>query len=403
MGNKTMFENLSTLPADPILGLMTTFHQEKNPEKINLSVGVYQDASGQTPIFSAVKKAEQQLIDNQCTKVYAPQKGDPIFIERILELLLGRSLAKQYRYRTTTVMTPGGSGALSMGAALLKQAKGKSTIWLSDPTWGNHYPLLESAGLEIKSYPYYDEDTKGVKFDEMMNVLRKIPEGDAVLLHSSCHNPTGVDLTTQQWNELIVVLSKRNLVPFFDVAYQGFGDGLSEDCYGLRLAVSELPEVLIASSCSKSFGLYRERVGAITVLAQSALQAQAIESHILSAARRSYSMPPSHGGEIVGQLLNDTVLAEEWMAELEQITQRINSLRISLAQSLNESQSKVDFSFLANSKGMFCYLGIPKKDIISLRSEFGIYLLDSGRINVAGLSEANLSTVVDRISVILKR
>jgi len=177
-----------------------------------------------------------------------------------------------------------------------------------------------------------------------------------------------------------------------DVAYQGFGDGLSEDCYGLRLAVSELPEVLIASSCSKSFGLYRERVGAITVLAQSALQAQAIESHILSAARRSYSMPPSHGGEIVGQLLNDTVLAEEWMAELD-----------SLAQSLNESQSKVDFSFLANSKGMFCYLGIPKKDIISLRSEFGIYLLDSGRINVAGLSEANLSTVVDRISVILKR
>lgn len=398
-----MFESLSTLPADPIFGLMSEYAEEKNPKKINLSVGVYQDASGQTPIFSAVKKAEQQLIDAQQTKVYAPLSGDPAFLEGITSLLFGETLAKQNDYRISTVMTPGGCGALNMGAKLLMQSSGSSTIWVSDPTWGNHYPLLESSGLELKNYPYYDAETKGVKFDAMISALKKIPEGDTVLLHGCCHNPTGADLTEQQWSEVVTVLDNRNLLPFFDVAYQGFGDSLDQDAYGFRLAVSELSEVLIASSCSKNFGLYRERVGAITAVAQSASHAEAIESHILSAARCCYSMPPSHGGEIVGHLLSDQELTDEWITELNQIKMRVNSLKTRLVKDLNGAQSKVDFSFLDSSKGMFCYLGMPKEDILRLRSEFGIYLLDSGRINVAGLSEANLPILVDSISTVISR
>jgi len=398
-----MFEQLKNLPADPILGLNQAFQQDNNIDKINLSVGVYQDANGSTPIFTAVKKAEQALLDEQTTKAYAPQAGDPAFVKQITSLLLGDDLVRKLGDRVATVMTPGGCGALRMNAELLMQSNPNITVWVSNPTWANHFPLLQSAGLTLKSYDYYSAETHGVDFIAMLSSLNTIPKGDVVLLHGCCHNPTGADLTQPQWDAVVEVLAERELVPFIDVAYQGFGDSLDDDAYGLRLAAERLPEVLVASSCSKNFGVYRERTGAALVITQTEAHTAAAKSQILSAARRSYSMPPSHGGSVVGHLLSNDVLTQEWKIELEAVRTRMNVLREGLANGLNEAQSKIDFSFVAQSKGMFCYLGIPQADVLTLRSEFAIYLLESTRINVAGLSEQNLPVIVERVADVITR
>ena len=398
-----MFENLKVLPADPILGLNQTFQQDANPDKINLSVGVYQNAAGQTPIFTAVKKAEQELLNAQQTKSYAPQAGDPAFIDKMTRLLIGDHLVDTLGERVATVMTPGGCGALRMCAEVLVKANPSTTVWVSDPTWANHYPLLESAGLTLASYTYYDTKTNSIDFDGMLESLNQIPEGDVVLLHGCCHNPTGADLTQAQWDQVIGVLAERSLVPFIDVAYQGFGDSLDDDAYGMRQSIKRLPEVIIASSCSKNFGLYRERTGAVVVVTQTVEQTAAAKSHILSAARRSYSMSPYHGGGVVGHLLSDAELTLEWKTELEQVRSRMNRLRVGLAEGLNAAQSKINFDFVAQSKGMFCFLGIPREDVLQIRSEFGIYLLESTRINVAGLSEDNLPIIIDRVADVITR
>ena len=398
-----MFEHLNTLPPDPILGLNQQFQQDSNPQKINLSIGVYQNSSGQTPIFDAVKQAERQLLEQQVSKAYIAQAGDADFDRNISCLLLGDDLFESLQARVGTVMTPGGCGALRMGAELLVQANNKAGLWVSDPTWGNHYPLLESAGLSLSKYAYFDPQSNQVDFPAMLESLGQVPQGDVVLLHGCCHNPTGADLTHQQWDAVIAVLGERNLVPFFDVAYQGFGDGLDEDAYGVRLAVQKLPELLIASSCSKNFGLYRERTGALLVISPEAAQTQAAVSHVLTAARRSYSMAPYHGGGVVGHLLNDSELTAQWKAELAAVRERMARLRSGLAEGLNDAQSKIDFSFVARSKGMFCFLGIPQQDVLTLRSEFGIYLLESTRINIAGLSSGNLPVVIERVAEVLNR
>ncbi len=398
-----MFQRIETLPADPILGLNQTFQQDSNPDKINLSVGVYQNAQGQTPIFAAVKEAEQQLINAQQTKSYAPQAGDPAFLDKISRLLIGDSLVETLGDRIATVMTPGGCGALRMGAELLVASGFKGKVWVSDPTWANHFPLLQSAGLSLTTYRYYDSNTNSVDFAAMLEDVQNIPEGDVILLHGCCHNPTGADITPAQWDQIIEVLAARNITPFIDVAYQGFGHGLDEDAYGVRQAVTKLPEVMVANSCSKNFGLYRERTGSIIVISETAKQTNAAKSQVMSAARRSYSMSPYHGGGIVGHLLSNTELTAQWKAELDQVRNRMNTLRQGLATGLNEAQSKINFDFVANSNGMFCYLGIPRQDVLTLRSEYAIYLLESTRINVAGLSEDNLPVIVDRVSEVLTR
>ncbi len=398
-----MFHNLETLPADPILGLNQTFQQDSNPDKINLSVGVYQNASGHTPIFTAVKKAEQQLIDAQTTKSYAPQAGDPVYLDTISRLLLSNEVVDSLAGRLASVMTPGGCGALRMGAELLVATGFTGKVWVSDPTWANHFPLLQSAGLTLESYRYYDSELRGVNFAAMMEDLEQVPEGDVVLLHGCCHNPTGADITAEQWDQVVELLGRRNLTPFIDVAYQGFGQGLEEDAYGVRLAVSKLPEVIIANSCSKNFGLYRERTGVVMVVSQNDAQTVAAKSHVLSAARRCYSMSPYHGGGIVGHLLSDPALTQEWKQELDSVRERMNRLRNQLASGLNQAQNKINFDFVARSNGMFCYLGIPREDVLTLRSEFAIYLLESTRINVAGLSEDNLPVIVERVSEVLTR
>jgi len=397
-----MFEQLKAMPADPILGLNQAFLSDPNPSKINLSVGVYQDADGQTPIFTAVKKAEQKMIDAQLTKTYAPQAGAPKFLQHISNVLIGEELTEQLGERLTTIMTPGGCGALRMGGELLV-GSGINKLWVSDPTWGNHYPLLQSAGLNLDTYTYYDKTTHGIDFDGMLASLAKIPQGDAVLLHGCCHNPTGADLNDSQWDSVISVLAERNLLPFIDIAYQGFGRGLDDDAYGVRESIKRLPEVIVANSCSKNFGVYRERTGAVMVITSTVESTAAAKSHILTYARRSYSMSPYHGGGIVGYVLDDSQLRQEWKIELEQVRQRMNSLRTGLAQGLNDAQSKIDFSFVQASYGMFCFLGIPLESVLALRSEFGIYLLDSTRINVAGLSERNLPIIIERVAQVLNR
>ncbi|NND81611.1 MAG: aspartate/tyrosine/aromatic aminotransferase [Gammaproteobacteria bacterium] len=398
-----MFEVLEQLPPDPILGLSQQFQVDPNPDKINLSVGVYQDSAGHTPIFKAVKQAEQQLIEQQRSKAYIAQAGDADFNRNISRLLLGDALVNDLGAQLGAVMTPGGCGALRMGGELLAQVSGEKQVWVSDPTWANHFPLLQSAGLKLTKYPYYDFQTGAVNFDKMLAGLRAAQSGDVVLLHGCCHNPTGADLSEDNWDELIELLVERQLVPFIDVAYQGFGHGLDVDAYGVRQAVKACPEVLIALSCSKNFGLYRERTGALLVITQAAQQTAAAVSHVLAAARRNYSMPPYHGAGIVGHLLNDAQLTSDWQAELSAVRERMNLLRKALSDGLNQAQDKIDFSFVAGSNGMFCYLGIPREMVLQLRAEFGIYLLESTRINVAGLSETNLPVVVERVAELLKR
>lgn len=398
-----MFKDLSILPADPILGLNQQFHQDSNPDKINLSVGVYQNSDGNTPIFTAVKSAEKKLFELEKTKSYIAQAGDADFLSGKIDMILGTELASSMSDRVGAVMTPGGCGALRMLAELLVDSNKSKRVWVSDPTWANHFPLLQSAGLELHEYSYYDASINGVYFDAMLKSLEQIPEGDTVLLHGCCHNPTGTDITHEQWDQIIALLKTRNLLPFIDVAYQGFGLGLEEDAYGIRLAAKELPEVIISSSCSKNLGLYRERIGAALVICENQHSRDAAVSHILTAARRSYSMSPYHGGGIAGLIFKDQELNKEWKQELEEIRLRMNQLREQLANGLNDAQSKMNFDFVAQSSGMFCYLGIGKEAVRTLRSEFGIYLLDSTRINVAGLSEHNLPTIIDRVANVITR
>ena len=395
-----MFETLCRLPADPILGLGQAFKLDSNPQKINLSVGVYQDAGGNTPIFSAVKRAEQQLIEQQKTKAYIAQAGDSDFLTGVTNLLLGDDLFSSMADRVAAVMTPGGCGALRMGAELLISANDKATVWVSDPTWANHYPLLQSAGLKLEVYNYFDPLANSINFAAMLDSLENIPNGDTVLLHGCCHNPTGSDLTPAQWDQVIDLLAERQLLPFIDVAYQGFGDGVDADAYGVRKAIEKLPEVLIASSCSKNFGLYRERTGAIIIIGDNALAAQ---SHVMSAARRSYSMSPYHGGGVVGKILSDQELYKEWLTELNSMRNHMNKLRNQLAQGLNEVQSRINFDFVARSRGMFCFLGIPEEDVLTLREQYAIYFLNNTRINIAGLSENNLPTVIKRVAEVITR
>ena len=397
-----MFDNIKALPADPILGLGQAFMSDPNPDKINLSVGVYQNESGHTPIFKAVKQAEQLLLGQQKSKSYVAQAGDPTFLQLMSKLLLGEQLFDEYQERTASVMTTGGSGALRMCAELLVSASDKPfTVWVGDPTWANHFPLLQSAGLSLEKFPYYNLEANQIDFDLMIGALKSIPHGDVVLLHGCCHNPTGADLNTQQWDQVFDVLLEREITPFIDIAYLGFGQGLDEDAYALRQAVNRCPEVLIAASCSKNFGVYRERAGIAIAITPSPERSQAAKTHLMSNARRAYSMPPYHGSAVVGQVLSSTELTEQWQIELSQVRHRMDDMRSALAKGLNNAQNVQNFDFVANSRGMFCYLGIPKEHVQTLREEYGIYMLASTRINLAGLSPDNLGTVVSRVSQLL--
>jgi aspartate aminotransferase len=396
-----MFQLLTALPADPILGLMAKFKQDSNTDKVDLGVGVYKDEFGLTPIMASVKEGELRSHQAEQSKAYIGPAGVPEFNDSIRELIFGESHSVLKNNRVQTVLTPGGCGALRVGAEFLRHCSDEPTIWVSDPTWANHVPLLGNAGLKLVEYPYYDRGLGELRFDEMMSALTKASSGDVVLLHGCCHNPCGADLSEEQWRAVTDLADKNGFLPFIDFAYQGFGRGIDEDAYGVRLMAERLPELLVASSCSKNFGLYRERVGSLSVMGTSPSSGEAALTHINNVVRGNYSMPPSHGGAIVGEILQDAELRLSWQNELATMRDRINKLRELLASRLNAIVPDRDFSFITRQHGMFSFLGIEAEQVRQLRESYSIYMVDSSRINVAGISDSNIDYVSTAIAKVV--
>jgi aspartate aminotransferase len=396
-----MLESLEKLAADPILGLTAAYNKDNNPNKVDLGAGVYKDADGNTPVFAAVKKAEIIWQQEETTKAYIAQPGFDDFNAQIIPHIFGGSHAAVRDNRLVSVMAPGGSGALRVGAEMLNRAEPGATLWVSNPTWGNHVPLLGQAGLNISEYPYYNADTHGLRFEEMMETLRQAGSNDIVLLHGCCHNPTGVDLDRDQWNAVAELAKEKGFLPFIDTAYHGLGQGLDEDVYGVRLMAESVEEMLVVYSCSKNFGLYRDRIGAAVVMGKNQEAAYAASSHITNIAREMYSLPPSHGGAMVKTILKDPDLYKIWKQELDEMPEHINGLRILFADMLAEKGSSTDFSFIKNQYGMFSFLGLSKEQIQRLRDEYSIYMVGSSRANVAGINQKNIDYLTDAIISVL--
>jgi aspartate aminotransferase len=395
-----MFQLLEPLPPDPILGVTAAFRRDASPLKVDLGVGVYRDVAGNTPIPAAVRAAERALIEAQTSKSYVGPAGNVDFNERIVGLALG-PLADPLSERIATIQTVGGCGALRLGAELLKVARADAVVHVSDPTWANHEPLLGSSGLRLERYPYYDAARHEVAFDAMLGHLAGLPAGAVVLLHACCHNPTGADLAPEQWQAVTAVVEQRGLVPFVDLAYQGFGDDLETDVRGLRILAARVPELLLAVSCSKNFGLYRERTGALAVLTPNAGTAVAVATHQARLARRMYSMPPDHGAAVAARLLAESALREDWQREVAAMVSRMQSLRALLAGKLEERLPGRDFGWLRHQRGMFSLLGLDAIGIARLRDEHHVYVPPDGRMNVAGLSDGNVDYVADAVARLL--
>lgn len=393
-----MFETLTALSPDPILGLSTAFKLDPNPYKIDLGVGVYKDEQGNTPILDSVVKAQQLLLASETSKVYITPQGNQGYINGMLALLLGEDSPILSNSRVAAVQAPGGCGALRILAELLMRVDENTTVWVSDPTWANHIPLLGDAGLTLKTYPYFDKETASIKFDEMMDCLSKVGPSDVVLLHGCCHNPTGADLNKEQWQELAKLASKVGFLPFVDIAYQGFGDGIEQDAYGLRLLAESVDEVIIAASCSKNFGLYRERVGLAAIICKDTKTKDIAQSQIQSVARGIYSMPPSYGGALVDIILSNKDLYNTWVAEVDAMRNRMTLLREMLVNNLNNQGVDKDFSFINTQKGMFSFLCIPPEQVQLLRKEHSVYFVDSSRVNIAGINHSNVEALAKAIA-----
>ena len=368
--------------------------------KIDLGVGVYRDDQGNTPIMQAVKEAEKQKLEIESTKSYIGPNGSERYNKFIQNMTLGSNHVVIKDQRIATIQTPGGCGALKIGAELIKKVKGSSRVWVSSPTWANHIPLLGGAGLKINDYDYYCPKTKRIDKSKMFETLEKASDGDIILVHGCCHNPSGVDLDEEDWNNLTELLMRKNLIPFIDLAYQGLGDGLEEDVKGIRKLLSSIPEALVACSYSKNFGLYRERTGGLHVILSSAHTTNAISGQLGSIARGIYSMPPAHGALLVEQILGDNNLTSIWAGELNEMRNRILDLRVKLASKLSEA-TNLDFNFITNQKGMFSFLGISKEQINTLKNKHAIYMVDSSRINIAGLNSNNLEFFVKGIKAVV--
>lgn len=396
-----MFEKLELLAPDAIIGIMALFRQDQNARKVDLSVGVFQDEQGQTPVMTCVKRAEHEIIDGQTTKTYVGIAGNADFNRGMEGLLFGADHPALRDARVATVQSPGGSGGLCVAGHLIHRAAPDTRAWLSNPSWPNHLPLLRLSGLILDQYPYYDPVKHVIDFDAMMACLEKLGRGEVVLIHGCCHNPCGADLSQEQWQQLTELCERRGVTPFIDLAYQGLSESLDADAYGVRLMAERLPEVVVVSSCSKNFGLYRERVGSVSVVSSSAERSRAVATNLANVARGIYSMPPDHGAAIAGRILNDAELRRLWIEELDGVRSRINGLRDLLVAKLAERDAPRDFSFIANERGMFSFLGITKEQVVRLREEFHVYMLESSRINLAGINNANVDYVADSIVAVL--
>jgi aspartate aminotransferase len=387
-----MFEALSPLAADPILGLSAAYREDTNPDKIDL-----EDESGTTPIMAAVKKAEQLRLESETTKTYQSPAGDPEFDEAIAGLLLGDAAAD---YRSATVQAPGGTGGLRVAAGLVQRSNPAATVWLSQPTWANHRPVFAGAGLAVQEYPYYSADAAGVDFDAMTTALRQLSSDDVVVLHGCCHNPTGADLTEAQWQVVAGIAVERGFVPLVDIAYQGFARGLDEDAFSVRCLARQVPELIAVSSCSKNFGLYRERTGAVCLISRDRQREDVALQHLLNVARSTYSMPPAHGAAIVSTILHDQALRQLWEEELTSMRDRMNACRNLLADRLAQQGVGAAFDHIRAQRGMFSYLGVSVEQVARLREEYSIYMVNSGRINIAGVNQQNLEYLADALAAV---
>lgn len=393
-----MFDRLSRLPAEPILGLLSQYRADSSNDKVDLGVGVYRDARGHTPVLDCVLRAEHRMLAAQSTKTYIGALGREEFNHHVEVLALGVEHGARSAHRVRTIQTPGGCGALRLGAELIRAATPAAKVLVGDPTWGNHVPLLGASGLRLEHYAYYDPATHELLFDQMLERLERAASGDVVLLHGCCHNPSGADPTPAQWRTLVDCLLRRRLVPFIDLAYQGLGDDLLADVASTRLIFEELPEALLAVSFSKNLGLYRDRVGALIVLSRSPDHAEAVQSHTMQIARGIYSMPPDHGAAIAATILGDAELSQGWSRELISMRDRIAGMRTLLTDHLLDATGTHVFDYIRTQRGMFSLLGLPVDAVVRLREQRHIFMTPDARINLAGLNPDNVVYVSDAIA-----
>ncbi|MEM6507403.1 MAG: amino acid aminotransferase [Planctomycetota bacterium] len=399
-----MFQSVQPAPPDAILGLTEAFKAETNPNKINLAVGVYKDEQGDTPTLAAVTAAEKWLLDNEPTKSYLGIDGSPAYGQSTRELLFGQESDLVSNGRAVTFQCPGGTGALRVAADYLANNHAGATLWLSDPTWANHHAIFQAAGLPTAKYAYLDSEANALDFAAMTEAISAVKPGDVVLLHGCCHNPTGVDPTADQWRQIAQRLKGIGALPLIDFAYQGFAVDVDADAAGLRAVLTVCDEVLVCSSYSKNFGLYRERVGALTVVAHDPSHAAAVQSQIKSAIRRNYSNPPAHGALVVEHILSDEALTQQWLDELAQMRGRINGMRTALRQALDNRGVQLNADgngFIEQQNGMFTMSGLTKEQVGQLKAEHAIYIVGSGRINVAGITPANINKLCDAIAAVV--
>ncbi|WP_041416857.1 amino acid aminotransferase [Serratia plymuthica] len=397
-----MFEKITAAPADPILGLTDIFRADARPNKINLGIGVYKDETGKTPVLTSVKKAEQYLLENETTKNYLGIEGIPAFATCTQELLFGKQSPIIADKRARTAQTPGGTGGLRVAADFIANQTSAKRIWISNPSWPNHKNVFSAVGLEVLEYAYYDAANHSLDFDGLLNSLKQAQAGDVVLFHGCCHNPTGIDPTAEQWAQLAELSVANGWLPLFDFAYQGFAKGLEEDAQGLRIFAAKHQELIVASSYSKNFGLYNERVGACTIVAADAETADRAFSQVKAAIRANYSNPPSHGAAVVATILgDDRALRALWEQELTDMRQRIHRMRQLFVNTLQEKGAEQDFSFIINQNGMFSFSGLSKEQVLRLREEFGVYAVNSGRVNVAGMTPDNMAPLCEAIVAVL--
>ncbi|ANT59866.1 aromatic amino acid aminotransferase [Salipiger sp. CCB-MM3] len=389
-----MFETLKEQPADKILMLMQAYREDPREQKIDLGVGVYKDASGNTPVMHAIKAAEKQLWESETTKAYTGLAGDPAFSNAMIELVLGDAVPRE---TVAAAATPGGTGAVRQGFDMIKQANPKARVFVSDPTWPNHLSILKHMGLEIVPYRYFDNETRAVDFVGMIADLHQVMPGDVVLLHGCCHNPTGANLNLAQWKAVTELLLEKEGTPMIDIAYQGFGDGLEEDAAGVRLVASSVPECLIAASCSKNFGIYRERTGLLMAVAKDAGAQKLNQSTLNYLNRQNYSFPPDHGARLVSMVLADPELRADWAAELEAVRLSMLRLREQLASELQRLSGSDRFGFIAQHRGMFSRLGATPEQVETMRRDHGVYMVGDSRLNIAGLNETTVPILAEAI------
>ena len=397
-----MFAQLQPVATDPILGLMAAYKEDPNPNKVDLGVGVYKDEQGHTAVLKCVKEAEALRLKNEDSKTYIGMAGDLSFNSHIEKLAFGNGHKVLLANRVTTVHTPGGTGALRVAAEFIKKANPNATIWVTSPTWANHISMFKAAGLNVKEYTYYDYNTKGLNEESMFADLATVPAGDVVLVHACCHNPSGMDLTFAQWQRFTALAKERGFTPLVDMAYQGFGTGLDEDAKGLRHLADNVDEMILCSSCSKNFGLYRERIGAVSIVSVDSKVSDVCRVNLLSVVRSIYSMPPAHGAIIVANILDSAELTSLWHQELAEMRDRINNYRQLIIDKLAAQGVTQDFSFITRQHGMFSFLGINKEQIARLKSEFSIYMVDSSRVSIAGLNHSNIDYFAKSVATVLK-